>query len=229
MRIRFPRWDGTVLHSETAKMEKVVYFTYDGDLCRMKVGESDSNEIIDTAVTSLEYADKKFKTVYYFKKDSLYVSKKGKPSLLISEDAKKVYFTHKEKKPAVYFNDSDGALFYYKTNKKEAVKVTNDGKNVYGGNLGFASFMVYDGDWKFVNKDKIYTFKEFKPGTFTQIVGADSKRIYFLSNEETKNNVALYSASAKGFGKEKNLLPEISSPAVLKRPSTATIMSSLTR
>lgn len=190
------------------KKTEVVYFTYDGDLCRMKVGESDSNEIIDTAVTSLEYADKKFKTIYYFKKDSLYVSKKGKPSLLISEDAKKVYFTHKEKKPAVYFNDSDGALFYYKTNKKEAVKVTNDGKNVYGGNLGFSSFMVYDGDWKFVNKDKIYTFKEFKPGTFTQIVGADSKRIYFLSNEETKNNVALYSASAKGFGKEKKVVTE---------------------
>ena len=68
--------------------------------------------------------------------------------------------------------------------------------------------MVYDGDWKLVNKDKIYTFKEFKPGTFTQIVGADSKRIYFLSNEETKNNVALYSASAKGFGKEKKVVTE---------------------
>ena len=190
------------------KKTEVVYFTYDGDLCRMKVGEPESSEIIDTAVTSFEYADKKFKTVYYLKKDSLYVSKKGKPSLLISEDAKKVYFADKEKKSAVYFNDSDGALFYYSSNKKEAVKVTNDGKNVYGGTLGYASFMVYDGDWKFVNKDKIYSFKEFTPGTFTQIVGADSKRIYFLSNEETKNNVGLYSASAKGFGKEKKVVTE---------------------
>ncbi|MBP5529045.1 MAG: hypothetical protein J6X80_03245 [Lachnospiraceae bacterium] len=172
----------------------------------MKVGEPDSNEIIDTAVTSFEYADKKFKTVYYLKKNSLYVSKKGKPSLLISEDADKVYFTDKENKPAIYFNDSEGALFYYRPSKKEAVKVTNDGRNVYGANFGFSSFMVYDGDWKFVSKDKIYTFKEFTPGTFTQIVGADSKKIYFLSNEEQKNSFGLYSASAKGFGKEKKVV-----------------------
>jgi len=188
------------------KKTEVVYFTYDGDLCRMKVGEPDSSEIIDTAVTSFEYADKKFKTVYYFKKDSLYAAKKGKPSLLISEDVKKVYFTDKEKKPAVYFNDSDGALWYFGANKKEATKVTDSGQTVYGGTFGYASFMVFDGEWKFVNKDNIYTFKEFTPGDFTQIVGADSKRIYFLSNEEQKNNVALYSASAKGFGKEKKVV-----------------------
>ena len=79
------------------KKTEVAFFTYDGDLKRMKIGDQESLEVIDTAVTSFECADEKLKTVYYFKKSSLYVGKKGKPSLLLSEDATKVYFAHKEK------------------------------------------------------------------------------------------------------------------------------------
>ena len=191
------------------KKTEVAFFTYDGDLKRMKLGDQESLEVIDTAVTSFECADEKLKTVYYFKKSSLYVGKKGKPSLLLSEDASKVYFAHKEKKPIIYFNDSKNALWYYNGKAKEAVKVTDNGQNVYGATLGYASFMIYkDGKWEFVNKDNVYTFKEFETGSFTQIVGADSKHIYFLDVDSDKNTSSVYSVSAKGFGKEKKVVNE---------------------
>ena len=193
------------------KKTEVAFFTYDGDLKRMKIGDQESLEVIDTAVTSFDFADEKLKTVYYHKKDSLYVNnKKGKPSILLSEDAKKVYFADKEKRVAAYFNDSKNALWYYNGKAKEAVKVTDAGQNVYGAVLGYASFMLLndEGKWEFVNKDKVYTFKDFEAAPFTQIVGADSKTIYFLSNEPEKNTNVLYSASAKGFGKEKKVVNE---------------------
>ena len=69
--------------------------------------------------------------------------------------------------------------------------------------------MIYkDGKWEFVNKDKVYTFKEFETGSFTQIVGADSKHIYFLDVDSDKNTSSVYSVSAKGFGKEKKVVNE---------------------
>ena len=193
------------------KKTEVVFFTYDGDLKRMKIGDQESLEVIDTAVTSLDFADEKLKTVYYHKKDSLYVNnKKGKPSILLSEDAKKVYFADKEKKVVAYFNDSKNALWYYNGKAKEAVKVTDAGQNVYGAVLGYASFMIYDNDWKFVNKDKVYTFKDFEYANYVQMVGADSKKIYFLSDDPVKGTIVLYSVSAKGFGKEKKVVNESS-------------------
>ena len=192
------------------KKTEVAFFTYDGDLKRMKIGNQESLEVIDTAVTSFDFADEKFKTIYYHKKDSFYVSKKGKPSLLLSEDAKKVYFAENEKTPAVYFNDSNNALWYYNGKAKEADKVTDEGQNVYGANLGYASFMILDNDgkWKFVNKNKVYSFKDFEPAPYTLMVGADSKNIYFLNADPDKKTSAVYSASAKGFGKDKKVVNE---------------------
>ena len=192
------------------KKTEVAFFTYDGDLKRMKIGDQESLEVIDTAVTAFDFADEKLKTLYYHKKDSLYVSKKGKPSLLLSEDAKKVYFADKEKRVAAYFNDSKNALWYYNGKAKEAVKVTDEGQNVYGATLGYASFMILDNDgkWKFVNKSKVYSFKDFEPAPFTLVVGADSKKVYFLNTDSDKNTSVVYSVSAKGFGKEKKVVNE---------------------
>ena len=40
------------------------------------------------------------------------------------------------------------------------------------------------------------------------MVGADSKKIYFLNTDPDKNTSVVYSASAKGFGKEKKVVNE---------------------
>ena len=61
------------------------------------------------------------------------------------------------------------------------------------------------GEWKLVRDGKEYELKDFTPGGSMQVVGADEKKVYFVSKDARTNVANLYTASDKGFSKKKKV------------------------
>lgn len=189
------------------KKTEVVYYTFSGGLYYMKIGNPESLILLDENVNSLEYADSDLKNIFYYKLDGFYVCKRGKENILLSADAKNLYFAENEKKTKVYYNDADLKLYFFNAKDSEAVKVTDEGKYVFGKDFGYATLMTSNsaGEWKLVRDGKEYELKDFTPGGSMQVVGADEKKVYFVSKDARTNVANLYTASDKGFSKKKKV------------------------
>ncbi len=194
------------------KKKAVIFNTADGGLYFMKIGKTESTVLMLEGVRSLEYADSSFKNIFYKKDDGFYLIKNKKKEVSIAADAANLYFPENEKTPKVYFNDSDNALWYFSSKKSKAEKVTDEGRNIYGKEFGYAGIMSMDknGDWNLIRDGKEYKLKDFSVGKYMRVVGADKKKVYFVNMDGLTNIANLYSVSHKGLSKKKETVIESS-------------------
>ena len=191
--------------------KEIVYRTYSGNLCSMRIDKPDTLKALDEGVNGITYTDEKLKNVIYMKNEGLFISRSGKKIINIAADARDIYIA-KEEGNKLYYTDTDSNLWYFSFKSKKPKKVSDDGRRVFGKEFGYSSLMTMsgDGNWKFIKDGKEYILKDFTPGQGMQMVGADKKKAYFISRDAATGVSNLYSVSSKGIGNKKKVTIESS-------------------
>ena len=199
------------------KKNALVYRTYTGKLCYMKLNKAESLVTIDEDVNRIEFVREDLSDYVYVKTDGLYYGKLNKESKLVTSEFVEAYVAKKENKTKLYFRDRDDAVWYYEEGDKNPTMVTDDCVSLLGYEYELAAFIITSRDQtKSLLRDKtIYELKDFdQTNKNLRAAGASLKdnKLYFLC-DDTNGNTNLCSVMFDTLGKKGKVFVESSNVA----------------
>lgn len=182
------------------KKNAIVYLTDDAKLWYLEPKNPESLKLIDDNVINWTYADKKLKTMVYFKNDGLYCSKNHNAGEILATDATGVWVTDEERNLKIYYITAEGTLYFTKPGKSKGKKVCDNVGSIIGA-WDYSNFVIMtkDNEWRLVSGKKAYDLEGAELGYNKSYIGYDkkAKKIFFLDKAEN-DKVNLYGITCKG-------------------------------